>query len=78
MASSLDPRGLFGGAFACNVPPYFKDASEIRDIPDNQEVFVHESEDDSLMVDILEYQGQVNDRDAPRLGPSLEENLHAS
>ena len=40
--------------------------STIRDIPDNQEVFVHSSTDQSIMFDILEYQGHVEGAEAAR------------
>lgn len=40
--------------------------STIREVPDNQEVFVHVANDQSIMVDILEYQSDVPDPDAAR------------
>ena len=40
--------------------------SEIRDIPDNQEVFCHINTDQSIIVDILEYQSQVEGESAVR------------
>ena len=57
-------HSLFGGAFTCFLPNNALDASEIRDIPDNQEVFCHKNTDQSIMVDILEYQDHVNGSDA--------------
>ncbi|KAL6107485.1 rangrf [Pungitius sinensis] len=60
------PRPLFGGALSAVLPPGARDASELREIPDNQEVFAHQHGDQSLIVELLEYQGQVADRDAAR------------
>lgn len=53
-------RPLFGGALSCFMPNDALDASTIRTIPDNQEVFCHPSTDQSLMIDILEYQSHVD------------------
>ena len=41
--------------------PHFR--SDIREIPDNQECFVHQASDQSIMFDLLEYQ-QEPDMDA--------------
>ena len=38
--------------------------SEIREVPDNQEVFHHQKTDQSIMFDILEYQDQVHGNEA--------------
>jgi len=57
---------LFGGALSCILPNNAKDMSTVRDIPDNQEVFAHELTDQSLMVDILEYQTHVTAEQAAR------------
>ena len=59
-------RTLFGGAFSCFIPNNALDASTIRTIPDNQEVFCHASTDQSLMVDILEYQNHVDGEEAAK------------
>ena len=45
---------LFGGAISINLPYNLIDASEIRDVPDNQEVFIHGITDQSIMIDIME------------------------
>ncbi|KAG7228852.1 hypothetical protein INR49_008630 [Caranx melampygus] len=42
------------------------DVSELREIPDNQEVFAHAHTDQSLIVELVEYQGQVADEDSAR------------
>lgn len=53
----LKPAELFGGAITTVVPESFVDASNFREVPDNQEVFVSMSDEDadvSIIVDILE------------------------
>ncbi|XP_029436632.1 ran guanine nucleotide release factor isoform X2 [Rhinatrema bivittatum] len=40
--------------------------SELREIPDNQEIFAHSWTDQSIIVELLEYQAQVADADAAR------------
>ncbi|XP_061894450.1 ran guanine nucleotide release factor [Entelurus aequoreus] len=62
----MDPRPLFGGALSAFIPESAADISNLREIPDNQEVFVHPNTDQSLIVEILEYQAQVEDQDAAR------------
>ena len=55
---------LFGGAARCDVPSNWIDASTLRDVPSNQEVFVNESGDTSVIIEILEYQENVADSEA--------------
>lgn len=57
---------LFGGALSAVLPHSATDISELREIPDNQEVFAHAHTDQSLIVELVEYQGQVADQDAAR------------
>ena len=46
---------LFGGAIECSLPPAFVSASDIRQIPTNQEVFVHRDlVNTSIIIEILE------------------------
>lgn len=40
--------------------------SELRQVPDNQEVFVHPSTDQSFILELLEYQENVLDENAAR------------
>lgn len=63
---SRKPHPLFGGALTAVLPPNATDVSELREIPDNQEVFVHPNTDQSLIVELVEYQAQVADPDAAR------------
>lgn len=57
-------RPLFGGAMSALLPNHVIDISEVREIPDNQEVFAHAHTDQSLIVELLEYQAQVADENA--------------
>ncbi|XP_072540813.1 ran guanine nucleotide release factor [Salminus brasiliensis] len=59
-------RPLFGGALSAVVPPNATDVSELREIPDNQEVFVHAHTDQSVIIELVEYQAQVDDAQAAR------------
>ncbi|KAL1927665.1 hypothetical protein VTP01DRAFT_3486 [Rhizomucor pusillus] len=45
---------LFGGAIQCVIGDTFLDASEIRQIPDNQEVFVDIRTQQSIIFELLE------------------------
>ncbi|XP_030648606.1 ran guanine nucleotide release factor [Chanos chanos] len=59
-------RPLFGGALSAVIPHSARDISELRQIPDNQEVFAHSQTDQSVIIELLEYQSHVNDSDAAR------------
>uniref|UniRef100_V9LC74 Ran guanine nucleotide release factor n=1 Tax=Callorhinchus milii TaxID=7868 RepID=V9LC74_CALMI len=59
-------RRLFGGSFSIALPPQAIDVSDMRQIPDNQEVFVHKHTDQSLIVELLEYQSHVTDAEAAK------------
>ncbi|KAK9473990.1 uncharacterized protein V1510DRAFT_362206 [Dipodascopsis tothii] len=52
------PGELFGGAIRTSLPAGFLDASDFRQIPDNQEVYVDpqssEAEDNSMIVELVE------------------------
>lgn len=47
-----------------NVITYW--SSRLRDVPDNQEIFVHPETDQSVIFDILEYANDVKDADAAK------------
>ena len=57
-------RELYGGAGKCLVPNDWIDASTLRQIPDHQEVFVSESGEQSVIIEILDYEGEVKDEGA--------------
>lgn len=57
----MNTRELFGGALSALVPASFADASEFRQVPDTQEVFVDDGPaEESLIFDILE---KISDAD---------------
>nr|XP_060636071.1 ran guanine nucleotide release factor [Anolis sagrei ordinatus] len=70
MGDEINPQQeghpLFGGAFSACLPPGSIDVSEMRQVPDNQEVFVHPSTDQSIIIELLEYQASVPDENAAR------------
>ncbi|XP_025720120.2 ran guanine nucleotide release factor isoform X2 [Callorhinus ursinus] len=68
-ARSMEPTRhypLFGGAFSASLPPGALDVSDLRPVPDNQEVFCHRLTDQSLVVELLELQAHVQGEDAAR------------
>ncbi|KAJ3069176.1 hypothetical protein HDU98_007757 [Podochytrium sp. JEL0797] len=54
---------LFGSAVSLAIPPDFSDASLLREVPDNQEVFVSTKNNESVIVELLEME---QDEDWPR------------
>nr|XP_033781501.1 ran guanine nucleotide release factor [Geotrypetes seraphini] len=64
--NGLQEHRLFGGAFSAVLPPGFRDVSELREIPDNQEIFAHSQTDQSIIIELLEYQVHVSDAEAAR------------
>uniref|UniRef100_A0A8C8ZYW1 RAN guanine nucleotide release factor n=1 Tax=Prolemur simus TaxID=1328070 RepID=A0A8C8ZYW1_PROSS len=65
----MEPTGdypLFGGAFSAILPPGAIDVSDLRPVPDNQEVFCHPVTDQSLIVELLELQAHVGGEAAAR------------
>ncbi len=60
----MQRRPLFGGAISAVIPERFRDISAIRDVPDNQEVFVDVDRDDSAIVELLELLSDVPDANA--------------
>ncbi|ESQ28269.1 hypothetical protein EUTSA_v10019150mg [Eutrema salsugineum] len=54
-------RPLFGGAISSAFPQRFQDASNIRQVPDHQELFVDPSRDESLIFELLDFKTEVGD-----------------
>ncbi|GAA5822053.1 hypothetical protein JCM3770_002263 [Rhodotorula araucariae] len=50
----MTSRPLYGGAIAAAIPTAFLDASDLRQVPDTQEVFLAPDSDLSLIVEVLE------------------------
>ncbi|XP_038624481.1 ran guanine nucleotide release factor isoform X1 [Tachyglossus aculeatus] len=57
---------LFGGAFVATLPAGAKDVSDLRPVPDNQEVFCHRGTEQSLILELLELQDHVQGEEAAR------------
>ena len=79
--SDFKSAPLYGGAITCDVPSDWINVSELRQVPDHQEVFVDNTHDDDndddqerpcLVVEILEYQTDQTD---DRVGQYLFEDL---
>mmetsp|Transcript_9264 Transcript_9264/g.20604 ORF Transcript_9264/g.20604 Transcript_9264/m.20604 type:complete len:187 (+) Transcript_9264:66-626(+) len=51
----------YGGAILCDLPSSFQDASEVRQVPDHQEVWTDHSSDRSITVEILERKDIADD-----------------
>ncbi|BHF60133.1 hypothetical protein SprV_0100309400 [Sparganum proliferum] len=66
-AAMLETRALFGGAFQILLPASFKDVSTFRQVPDNQEVFVNDDNNESLSIDILDSVDATSPEEAARL-----------
>lgn len=54
-------RPLFGGAISSCFPLRFQDVSNIREVPDHQEVFADPNRDESLMFELLDFKNDVAD-----------------
>ncbi|KAL3501402.1 hypothetical protein ACH5RR_035851 [Cinchona calisaya] len=54
-------RPLFGGAISSTFPLRFEDVSNIRQVPDHQEVFVDPARDESLIFELLDLKTDVAD-----------------
>jgi hypothetical protein len=50
----MNTTKLYGGAIEALIPAHVQDASQFRQIPDNQEVFVSSDSDDSIIIELLE------------------------
>jgi hypothetical protein len=57
--------GLFGGAISIILPNAFDDISTIRQVPDHQEVFVDRNSEISFIVELVNFDSDVSDANAP-------------
>ncbi|EGP83627.1 unnamed protein product [Zymoseptoria tritici ST99CH_1A5] len=55
---------LFGGAISVDIPQTWADVSEIREVPDTQEVYLDRDGFSSIVVDILERVDKPTDGEA--------------
>jgi len=57
----MEQRQLFGGAMTCSIPSAWRDVSDVRQVPDNQECWQDVDGGRLLVIEILERQDQVAD-----------------
>ncbi|KAE8817773.1 putative ran guanine nucleotide release factor [Hordeum vulgare] len=57
-------RPLFGGAVSTAFPVRFQDVSNIREVPDRQEVLIDPTRDESLIFELIDLKGEVEDGDS--------------
>ncbi|KAI8340619.1 hypothetical protein BC941DRAFT_417711 [Chlamydoabsidia padenii] len=57
----MNKQGLYGGAIYTAIKSSYVDASQIRQIPDNQEVFVDMQTQQSLIIELLEKVEQLDE-----------------
>ncbi|KAK7192931.1 hypothetical protein DPSP01_005141 [Paraphaeosphaeria sporulosa] len=55
---------LYGGAITVDLPTAYGDASQIREVPDHQEVYLDENGYSGVIVEILEYVEKPTDAEA--------------
>lgn len=58
------PVKLFGGALEWIAPDRFIDTSQFRDVPDNQEIFADPNTDQSLIIELLQFDNQIPNENA--------------
>ncbi|KAK5662604.1 hypothetical protein OQA88_8518 [Cercophora sp. LCS_1] len=58
--TSYKTTPLFGGALACDLPEKFADVSKLRQVPDNQEVYIDKDGFTSIIFDITERVGPTS------------------
>ncbi|KAK9675873.1 hypothetical protein RND81_11G037500 [Saponaria officinalis] len=56
-----DDRPLFGGAISMTFPLRFQDVSDVRQVPDYQEAFADSIRDESIIVELLDFEHDVAD-----------------
>jgi hypothetical protein len=59
--SLWESKTLFGGAIVCSLPASFKDISRIRQVPDQQEVYVEKDTDISIIFELISYTDTIAD-----------------
>ncbi|GLC61056.1 multicopy suppressor of ts gsp1 [Pleodorina starrii] len=59
-------RELWGGAVTCTVPARLLDVSDMRPVPDHQEVYADAEADQALIFEIVEHDAAVPDEECGR------------
>ncbi|KAG7293851.1 hypothetical protein NEMBOFW57_003911 [Staphylotrichum longicolle] len=76
MPHGFKKTSLFGGALVCDLPDNFADVSTIREVPDNQEVYLDKDGFTSIIFDItqrVDAPGEGLERDGRALTIHLED-----
>ncbi|CAO1602873.1 hypothetical protein XANCAGTX0491_006471 [Xanthoria calcicola] len=60
MTTTFKPTELFGGAITANLPASYADVSNIREVPDHQEIYLDASGFSSIIFEIAERVSQPN------------------
>ena len=60
-APAMTKRPLFGGAMSMDVPSDWVDAADIRDVPDNQEMFFGKDNGATLIIELLGRKEEIPD-----------------
>ncbi|KAG6524077.1 hypothetical protein ZIOFF_013967 [Zingiber officinale] len=55
---------LFGGSISSCFPLRFQDVSNLREVPDHQEVFADPNRDESLIFELLDIKHEVGDNES--------------
>ncbi|KAI8065887.1 hypothetical protein BC940DRAFT_334405 [Gongronella butleri] len=74
----MNRQPLFGGAISTSIKSSYLDASQIRQIPDNQEVFVDMNTQQSLIIELLEKVEHLNEEAARFHFEQIAEHNNAS
>ncbi|KAI4113652.1 MAG: hypothetical protein LQ338_008141 [Usnochroma carphineum] len=54
MTTTCKPTELFGGAITANLPDGYADVSNIREVPDHQEIYLDASGFSSIIIEVAE------------------------
>lgn len=76
MEETFVQRPLFGGAIHIALPTRFDDTSQFREVPDHQEVFSDPDTDQSVIVEIVEFDPSIPDVEIGKF--HLDEIAHVS
>ncbi|KAL6783793.1 putative ran guanine nucleotide release factor [Auxenochlorella protothecoides] len=57
----LNEIKIFGGAISVPLPSRLQDVSDFRPVPDHQEIFTDAARDQSLIVEVVEFQDQPDE-----------------
>ncbi|KAL1839593.1 hypothetical protein VTJ49DRAFT_1336 [Mycothermus thermophilus] len=71
MPTRFKKANLFGGAIVCDLPENFADVSQIRQVPNNQEVYIDKDGFTSIIIDITERVNATGDTALERDGRAL-------